>query len=170
VGVPRRTPEELEPSWLAAYELRLEAKSLAQIAAILAGPPHHCGSRSTARDWIEAGRELVAAKGDPTRSRRARREMALDALDRLRVKMDQDLEAGLLDAKREAYYKLQRQYILDGITIAGAQAPRELPKVKRADGSKTAATPGELFDSLAAIPVDEILDALSTLPDGKSQR
>jgi len=157
VGVCRRTPAELEASWIEAWDKRCEGKSFPEIAAEMAGPPHFCGSKTTARRWVENGLGVVAAKGDPLRKRRARREMALTALDALRVKMDQDLEAGLM-AEREAYYRLQRQYILDAVTIAGAQAPRELPRAKRSDGSKRPATPGELLDSLVAMQPE--IDAL----------
>lgn len=162
-GKPQRNPEELEKSWIAAYELRCEGKNPREIAAMLAGPPHFCGGASTARDWIRNGLEVVAEKGDDTRKRRARREMALDALDKLRVQMDQDLEAGLMARPgREAYYKLQRQYILDAITIAGAQAPRALPRVKRPDGSKTPATAGEMIDDLAVMrsEFDEVIERM----------
>ena len=168
MGVPKRTPEELERSWLTAYEMKRDGMSLREIAAELKGPPHFCGGYSTAKRWVESGLAVVAAKGDPLRKRHARREMAIDACDAGRVELAQDVKAGLID--REAYHRLRLAYIKHAVDFAGAQAPRELPKVRRPDGSKTPATPGELLDSLAAMQPE--LDALidDMLPDERNNR
>jgi hypothetical protein len=171
VGRPRKTPEEMEPTWVEAYELRCDGLSFREIAAQMAGPPHYCGGHPTAIRWWEQGRAIVAAKGDKSRSRRARREMAIDALDKLRVKMDLDLKAGTLDGRVD-YYKLQRQYILDAATLAGAQAAREPARVHVTGNGRPRVTP-ELLAPLAALAasgeLDELIDSLQPLPDDETR-
>lgn len=169
MGAPKRTWEELEPSWVAAYELRRDGWSLPDIAAELAGPPHNCGSKSTAARWVKEGRAVLAAKGDPLRKRQARREMAVDALDAIRVqadllaKSDRDVDpVDLLRIKMMAIEKAAR--------IGGFEAPRPTARVKVTGSGGKPQIPAELFESLAAIPVDDLLDALHTLPDERTDR
>jgi hypothetical protein len=170
VGAPRKTPEQQEAAWTAAYELKCAGKSLGDIAAELAGAPHWCGGKTTARGWVENGLALAAAKGDPLRKQRARREMSIDAIDMLRVEMAQDVVAGHLP-DRAAYYRLQLEAIRLSTHLAGAKAPAALPRVKRTDGSSGPATPGELLDALAAMQpeLDALIDDMQSLPDDEKR-
>src|SRR5215208_189566 len=128
MGVPRRTPQELEPSWIEAYERQRNGESLREIAAAMAGPPHFCGNHTTARRWAENGLALAAAKGDPLRKTRARREMAVDALNAVRVEMTVDAEAGHLP--RDVMYRLKILAIEKAARIGGYEAPRPTARIK----------------------------------------
>ena len=158
---------------LMAYKLRYEdRKSYRDIAAEMAGPPHRCGNHTTARRWVEEGYRLVHYNDDgmtdPMRKRGVRRETAGDTLDSLFVKIEQDMTAGHIS--RDKGRALQLRALENYVHLHGLRRPPELPRVRRADGSKRAATPGELFDALAGVPVDELLDALQTLPDERGSR
>ena len=169
MGVPRRTPEQLEPSWIEAYTRWTRGESLPAIAAALAGPPHFCGGKTTAHRWVEEGQRVMAAKGDPLRKARVQRERLVDALDAIRVEARVPAAAGELTAV--AMLKIELAAIEKAARIGGYEAPRV--KVRKS-GDKPAQLPVELFESLGAYSVDELLDALQnqngTLPDGRNQR
>lgn len=159
-GVPRRTPAELEATAVEAYRKRCDGMSYRDIAAAMAGPPHFCGGHTTARRWVELGRTVEAEKGDSNRKRRARREMAADAIDALRVRMSEDAHAGRLD--RAAMYRLQLQALTLQVQLLGLRAAPEPAKAKLSisGGSMTGVDP-DVLAALAALDPDELL------PDGK---
>jgi hypothetical protein len=160
-----------EATALMAYKLRYEdRKSYRDIAAEMKDPPHRCGNHTTARRWVEAGYRLVHldpdGMTDPMRKRPVRRETAGDTLDSLFVRIEQEMDAGLLS--RDKGRLLQLRALENYIHLYGLRRAPELPRVKRADGSKTAASPVELLHGLVAMQPE--LDALieRTLPDGRT--
>lgn len=172
MGVPRRTPKEVEAACLIAYEKYCQRKSLRDIAAEMAGPPHFCGGHTTARRWVQRGHELVTLDEDengrtfrdPTRKRPMRRDSVSDALDSLFVTIEQEVHAGIAE-KRLGARKLQLQILLSTAQIEGLRRAPELPRAKNPDGSKRPVTPGELFDSLNEMRGEFDAFIESQLPD-----
>lgn len=167
-------PGPSEATCIEAYEKRRDGMSYREIAAAMAGPPHRCGGHTTARRWVALGHALVTrdedGRLDPMLKRRARREMAIDALDSIRVEMAADVEGGNLP--RDAYYRLRIEAIRLAVQIGGWRAAPEPARVKVSGaGTKKPATPRDLFESLAAIPQSE-LDALidDMLPSERTDR
>jgi transposase len=80
-----------------AYWHWRDGMSLREIAAEMAGPPHHCGSWSTAKGWIERGREIESVSGGPLSKRNAQRERVAAAYDQLRLKIEHEMKTGLID-------------------------------------------------------------------------
>lgn len=171
LGGPGNGPSEATA--LMAYKLHSEDRlSYRQIAAEMAGPPHFCGNHTTARRWVEAGRRLIHydedGMSDPLRKRGARREVASDTLDALFVKIEADMVAGHLP--RADGRRLQLRMLENYVHLHGLRRAPEPARVK-VSGAKGATTPRDLFESLAAIPPDE-LDALidDMLPNGRTDR
>jgi len=161
MGVPRRTPEELEASHLIAYKLRYEDRlCYRDIAAQLAGPPHFCGNHTTARRWVQEGYRLVHLNEDgmtdPMRKRGARREIAGDTLDSLFARIEQEMTAGTL--KRDKGRALQLRALENYIHLHGLRRAPEPARVKLSGNGSRPATPGELLDSLVAMQPE--IDAL----------
>ena len=177
MGVPRRTPEELEPSWIEAYRRWTAGESLPAIAAAMSGAPHWCGSKTTAQRWVRNGQAVMAAKGDPLRKARAQRERLVDALDAIRVEADLLAKTNgdvdpidILKVKMAAIEKIAR--------IGGYEAPRVRLTGKAPKPAKTPPMRPELTEALNAMDADEVLEFLGdvlqnqdgTLPDGRNQR
>ena len=153
MGAPKKTPEQQEAAAMDAYELRCRGLGLRAIAAELKGPPHFCGGHTTARAWVELGRALVVGE-DSNRGRRARREMAIDALDEMRVEMAEDVKAGRLD--REAAYRLKIRALEVQAQLGGWRAAPQATKAKLAvSGTTTPELDPDLLRAIAAIPQHE---------------
>jgi hypothetical protein len=161
-GPPRRTPEELEPLWIRAYDLWSKGgQDYTQVGATMGV------HRDTAKRYVLNGQQLVAEKGDPLRKARARREMTVDALHAQRAELRADADAGLIS--REAMHKLYQAALEKAARIGGYEAPRPTSRVHVSGNAAPASVDPALLGALAAIPRDE-LDALldGMLPDGRT--
>ena len=152
MGRPKRTPAELEASYIAAWELRRDGLKLREIAAELAGEPHYCGSHTTLigpTGWIARGGAILADE-DSARGREARRQMADAAIDEVRVKVRGHVEAGrILDRLGAA--RLELQAIMAQIQLHGLRAAPEPASINLQNNSTYQPSPAllELLENMA---------------------
>lgn len=159
-GKARRTAEELESTYLEAYRRWSGGESPQRVAAAMAGAPHWCGGRSTARDWIARGHELEHSREDSMNRRRAQRDAVGMTLREYRARLAEDVHAGRLP--RDMAYRLELEAIRLYVHTLGLRAAPQAAKV-RVSGRAGEVDP-DVLAALAAMPPDELL-----LPDGRTE-
>lgn len=145
-----------------AYWHWRDGMSLSEIAAEMAGPPHNCGGKSTAKGWIARGREIEALSGGPLSRRRAQRERIAAAYDQLRLKIEQEMAAGLIP--RAPGRKMQRELLDSYARLLGLIDPGPARKVQVSGGMAFAGLDPDVAAALSALSPDELLPDERTEP------
>lgn len=154
MGVPRRNAEELEATRLEAYRRWSSGEGYGTIAAAMTGPPHWCGGKSTAKDWVLAGYRIVHKSGDPMVRRRPQRDAVGETLREYRVRLAEDVHAGRL--ARDAAYRLELEAIRLYVHTLGLRRAPEAAKVRVRSEGRPAALDPDLLAALAALSTDEL--------------
>lgn len=155
LGKAKRTAEELESSYEEAYRRWSGGESYSRIAAAMAGPPHFCGGKSTATDWVAAGYRLDADRNDPMNKRRAQRDAVGLTLREYRARLADDVTAGRM--KRDTAYRLELEAIRLYVHTLGLRAAPQAARVRLTGDVPATGLPEDLARALAALPPDELL-------------
>jgi hypothetical protein len=140
---------------LKAYDMWCQNYSFRHIYLMLSGPPHFCGGKTTAIEWVERGRLLESLHGTSLGRRRALRERHAKELRDKYVAIEQEIDKGLL--KRVEGRKLQLQIMAQLERLLGLPAAPAPRKVKiSGDGTVSGLDP-DLAEALSALSPEELL-------------
>lgn len=143
---------------LKAWDLFCQNYSMRHIYLMLSGPPHNCGSKTSAQAWVQRGRDLETLHGTSLGRRRAQRERHAQELRRQYTQIEMEITKG--DLKRVEGRKLQLQIMAQIERLLGLPAAPATRKVK-ISGDGLQGGPDALIGSLSAVPVEERLPHMS---------